>query len=279
MLKVGKNIILRAAVNQGLIDTSEYNRKIKLFNEYEKNKIQTEILNLNNLKNIIRIKSYNDTSEFTDIADLWKYDYFQDWNIKREIKFVDLFSGAGGIGVGFTMAGMQPIQNFEIFPEANETYAYNFKNLRKIINHDVDENDITELDSKNKLIKMLKSNMPDIIVGGFPCQGFSVSGIRSWNDPRNILYKSMLELVKKINPKIVIMENVLGILSMRNADGELVINEIIKMYQENGYEIDYKVLNSADYGVPQLRKRVIFIANNIGVKNLFPNWQHEIMVI
>jgi DNA (cytosine-5)-methyltransferase 1 len=168
------------------------------------------------------------------------------------------------------MAGLKPIENFEIFSEANLTYQLNFKDKRRIIDHDIMEKDVTKIMENHILLDKLILEKPDIIVGGFPCQGFSISGIRSWKDPRNILYKSMLELVQKIKPKIVVMENVLGILSMRDADGHLVVNNIIDIYQENGYKIDYKVLNAADYEVPQIRKRVIFIANRIGVENLFP---------
>ena len=111
------------------------------------------------------------------------------------------------------------------------------------------------------LLKMMFYNENpnhNLLVGGFPCQGFSMAGHRVVTDPRNSLYLEMLEIVKNIQPDYVVMENVEGLRSM--LDGK-VEAKIISDYKEAGYDINVTVLNSADYGVPQIRRRVIFIGN------------------
>lgn len=180
--------------------------------------------------------------------------------------FIDLFAGAGGLSCGMVMAGYTPIASIEIMKEAVETYKYNFVNNKKF-DEIVESRDIRQENIKNELYNYVKDKQVDVIVGGFPCQGFSMAGKRIVEDPRNSLYLDMLEIVSKLKPKIIIMENVEGILSM--LDGKIV-EKIIKDYEKIGYKITYKLLNAADYGVPQLRKRVIFIGNRLNLENLHP---------
>ena len=106
-----------------------------------------------------------------------------------------------------------------------------------------------------------------MIVGGFPCQGFSLSGYRVVADPRNSLYLEMLDIVKRIRPDFIVMENVEGLRSMLNGKVE---EKIIEDYKKIGYDINVTVLNAANYYTPQTRKRVIFIGNRIGAKNYHP---------
>jgi DNA (cytosine-5)-methyltransferase 1 len=165
------------------------------------------------------------------------------------------------------MAGFTPIGSVEIMPEAVATYKYNFVE-NKGFDENVETRDIREAEVKQELYKSVQDKHVHLIVGGFPCQGFSMAGHRVVTDPRNSLYLEMLEIVKHIQPDYVVMENVEGLRSM--LDGK-VEAKIISDYKEAGYDINVTVLNSADYGVPQIRKRVIFIGNRHGLKNYHPN--------
>lgn len=164
------------------------------------------------------------------------------------------------------MAGYTPVSSVEIMPTAVETYEHNFINKRKFAEK-IETRDIRDKNVKKELYQDLKEKEIDVICGGFPCQGFSLSGNRVVTDERNNLYKEMLEIVKKIKPKFVIMENVVGLRSMLNGKIE---QKIISDYEKAGYKINVAVLNSADYEVPQIRKRVIFIGNRLNKKNYHP---------
>lgn len=208
----------------------------------------------------------NDEVNWIDISNIWPRD---GWKRKKDLtkyNFIDLFSGAGGLSCGMVMAGFNPIASVEIMPEAVETYKYNFIEKKKF-KETVETRDIRSKEVKEKLYEAVQNVKVDIIVGGFPCQGFSMAGYRVVDDPRNSLYKEMKEIVEHLKPDYVVMENVEGLRSMLNGKVE---EKIIEDYREIGYEINLTVLNSADYGVPQFRKRVIFIGNRIGKKNYHP---------
>lgn len=192
--------------------------------------------------------------------DGWKNDYLNGFN------FIDLFSGAGGLSCGMVMAGFRPIASVEINEFAVETYKHNFVEKKKF-NELVSSKDIREPRVKEELYEYVKNETVDVIVGGFPCQGFSMAGNRIVTDERNSLYLDMLQIVKKLSPKCIVMENVEGLVSM--LDGKIV-EKIIEDYKEIGYDINFTVLNSADYGVPQMRKRIIFVGNKVGIKNYHP---------
>lgn len=225
---------------------------IKLDKEFEEEKI---------------IKDKNgDVVNYIEIEDMWYRNYWKNRKHKNNLNFIDLFSGAGGMSLGFVMAGFTPVASVEIMPQAVETYRYNFIDKRGFKER-VETRDIRENEIKKELYNSVKNIEVDVICGGFPCQGFSMSGNRVVNDERNSLYKEMLEIVKEIQPKFVVMENVVGLRSMLNGKIE---KKIIDDYRDIGYEINVTVLNAADYEVPQLRKRVIFIGNRINKKNYHP---------
>ena len=207
-----------------------------------------------------------DKVNWIDIADSWIYDGWANVNYRNGLNFIDLFSGAGGLSCGLAMAGFTPVGSVEIMPEAVATYKYNFIE-QKGFNENVQTRDIRESAVKQELYDSVADKHIHLIVGGFPCQGFSMAGHRVVTDPRNSLYLEMLEIVKHIQPDFVVMENVEGLRSM--LDGK-VEAKIISDYKEVGYNINVTVLNSADYGVPQIRKRVIFIGNRHGIKNYHP---------
>lgn len=208
---------------------------------------------------------------WADISKSWEKDGWKNVNDRNGYKFIDLFSGAGGLSCGLVMAGFTPVASVEIMPEAVETYKYNFIN-KKGFNEKVETRDIRTQEVKEELYKTIGNQHIDLIVGGFPCQGFSMAGNRVVSDPRNSLYLEMLEIVKNVQPDYVVMENVEGLRSM--LDGK-VETQIINDYKEIGYEINVTTLNAADYGVAQQRKRVIFIGNRIGNKNYHPKPLYE----
>lgn len=179
----------------------------------------------------------------------------------KKYNVVSLFSGAGGMDLGFIQAGFDIVWANDYFVEAVETYKNN------IGNHIV-FGDITKIES---------DEIPDdidIVIGGFPCQGFSIANKnRHENDERNFLYKEMLRIIKDKKPKIFVAENVKGLMTM--SKGKIL--ELIKNdFREIGYSVEAKLLNAAEYGVPQARERVIIIGNRIGLKNEFPNPTHKL---
>lgn len=201
-----------------------------------------------------------------DISDKWIYDGWNDTTYRNGYNFIDLFSGAGGLGCGLTMAGFTPVASVEIMPEAVETYKYNFSE-KKGFEQNTEARDIRDIKVKEALYKSVANKHIHLIAGGFPCQGFSLAGNRVVTDDRNSLYLEMLEIVRQIQPDFILMENVEGLRSMLNGKVEA---KIISDYKKIGYDINVAVLNSADYYTPQIRNRVIFIGNRIGAKNYYP---------
>jgi len=176
----------------------------------------------------------------------------------KKYKVAGLFSGCGGLDLGFLQAGFDIVWANDFFKEAVETYKKN------IGNHIV-LGDITQISSEE---------IPniDILLGGFPCQGFSVANIkRSMEDERNFLYKEMLRIVKDKKPKYFLAENVKGLLSMQKGE---VIKMIVNDFKELGYDVDYQVLRASEFGVPQNRERVIILGNRLGLQNPFPKVTH-----
>jgi DNA (cytosine-5)-methyltransferase 1 len=157
------------------------------------------------------------------------------------MQIVSLFSGAGGLDLGLIKAGHQIVWANDIDPDSCETYKKN------IGEHIICEN-IAD-------IKMDEIPDCDVVVGGFPCQGFSLANmLRNVEDERNLLYKQFFRIIKFKQPKYFLAENVRGILSL---DGGKVIAKIIDDFTKAGYRVKCKSFNTADYGVPQKRIRVI----------------------
>ena len=163
-------------------------------------------------------------------------------------KVVDLFSGAGGLTYGFVDAGFQVLFGVEHDEHAAKTYSANF-------NHPMLNCDIKTLDADK--LKNEYGNV-DVIIGGPPCQGFSMAGKRDSNDPRNSLFMDYLRFVRAFNPKYFVLENVPGILTMKT-DTDLVKNIIISEVSKLGYSLKYEKLFAPDFGIPQKRRRVIFL--------------------
>lgn len=175
----------------------------------------------------------------------------------NKYKFVDLFAGAGGFGLGFQMSErFSPICSVEKDLWAVETLRANNK-------HDIIHADITKISTKASIESICKE-VPDVIIGGPPCQGFSLAGKGDPLDPRNTLFRYFVKWVKVQKPKVFVMENVAGLLVRKNAYGEKVIDIIKAAFTKVGYTCGVWTLNAADYGVPQMRQRVIIVGSRKG---------------
>lgn len=180
----------------------------------------------------------------------------------KKYTIFDLFAGCGGLSQGFlNIKDFEiPIAN-EFWKPAKETYKKHNLNTKMFEESIIDlTNDKIDLELKNQNIKDI-----DIIIGGPPCQGFSITGLRNPKDKRNQLFLEFIRIIEHLQPKMFVFENVKGLLSMKDEYGNLIINQIITKFKEmkGNYTIQYKVLNSADYGVPQKRERLILIGSNI----------------
>ncbi|MBS3175523.1 DNA cytosine methyltransferase [Candidatus Woesearchaeota archaeon] len=180
---------------------------------------------------------------------------------KNKPTVVSLFSGCGGLDLGFKNAGFEIIWANDFDKDSVETYKRNIDN--RIVHGDITKISSSEI-PKNA----------DVLLGGFPCQSFSVANNkRDVKDKRNFLYKEMLRIIKDTQPKFFIAENVKGILSLGNGK---VIDMIIKDFNSIGYKVEKPfIINCAYYGVPQFRERVIIMGNRINAPNTFPKITHK----
>ncbi len=170
-------------------------------------------------------------------------------------KMIDLFCGAGGLSLGFAQEGFVAVLANDIEECCVDTYAHNHPEIPRsqIVRGDINEM-INDLDS------YLGTAQVSIIVGGPPCQGFSMANRqRLIDDPRNHLYRSYVEVVKKVLPPFFVMENVKGMLG--------VAGQVIEDFEAIGYTVSARVLNAKDFGVPQNRERLIYIGNRIEIDN------------
>ena len=177
------------------------------------------------------------------------------------LRAIELFAGCGGMSLGLQRAGFEIVYANEINEVAVKTYKKNFPEVF------VQEEDIRKVDPT--LVKKQIGKKIDLIVAGTPCQGFSTVGPRNPNDPRNKLFLQLLKFVKTFKPKMFVMENVTGILTMDNGK---VIERIKSSFSGIGYSVQYKILTASEFGVPQARKRIFIIGTrgNISTEKLFP---------
>ena len=207
-------------------------------------------------------------------------------------KFLDLFAGAGGLSEGFIRAGFTPVAHIEADAAAcftlrtRQAYHWLKKNKNLSIYQDYLNNKISrgefyasvprkEIDSvinafidKNSLpnifkkINSIEDGNIDLIIGGPPCQAYSIIGRAQKNmqeDPRNNLYIYYAEFLKKYSPKYFVFENVIGLLTAKNSDGELYFDKMKQLFESIGYDLEYSILSAEEYGVLQNRKRIILV--------------------
>jgi DNA (cytosine-5)-methyltransferase 1 len=181
--------------------------------------------------------------------------------MKRDLKrpiAIDLFAGAGGFGLGFELGGFHVPISLEVDDWACDTLRHNHRNMTVL------HGDIRDYFT-SAMIKSACGITPDIIIGGPPCQGFSIAGPaqKDPKDPRNSLFQNFAQWVEVLKPKVFVMENVKGLLSRKNADGESVIEIVKRTFEQLGYSVEVWILNAAAYGIPQVRER-IFIVGHTG---------------
>ncbi|MGV7115321.1 DNA cytosine methyltransferase [Paenibacillus kyungheensis] len=196
-------------------------------------------------------------------------------NNQRKYNILDLFSGAGGMAEGFLQAGFDIPFASDYSKEAALTYINRHKQLG--LDTDFYQGDVSKLSRGNFLKNKIGDKKIDVIIGGPPCQGFSLTGKRNPDDHRNRLFIDFLKVIKKIKPEYFVMENVLGILSFKFEEivglsghkyiDTYVTDVLTQEALEFGYKISWKTLNAKDYGVPQNRIRVIFIGHKVLKKN------------
>lgn len=178
--------------------------------------------------------------------------------------YIDLFSGAGGFSLGFEKAGFENLFSIDIEPRFCETYKFNFPE------HLLIEDNIAKL-SEDKISEIIQGKTIDVVIGGPPCQGFSIAGNigrKFTEDARNQLFREFARVVNITKPKYFVMENVARLFTHNKGETK---QEIIDLFEKMGYKVECKILNSADYGVAQVRKRVIFIGNKISKNIFFPS--------
>lgn len=186
---------------------------------------------------------------------------------------IDLFSGAGGLHIGFENAGFEIQLCIDNNDLVEKTHKRNFPHI-PIINRDINMIPISEI------CEYLTDSSVDIIIGGPPCQGFSTIGSRvssniekrTKKDPRNELVLTYARIINEIRPKFIVMENVKGILTLEHG---AYLQNVLSILKEAGYNAEYKLINMADYGVPEVRERVIILGNRVGLPVSFPEPDHS----
>ena len=180
---------------------------------------------------------------------------------------IDLFSGLGGLSLGFEMAGFKTLASVDHWKDAIETLNHNSKNKSGIATTVANFN-------RNYLSEIVKKNEINGVIGGPPCQGFSTArhsdtSNKIWeiNKERNFLYLDFCETVKLVNPDFFVIENVKG---LKSSYGGKFVEDIEKRFKKRGYEVSFEVLNAADFGVPQSRQRIFFVGLR-KQKFIFPN--------
>lgn len=184
----------------------------------------------------------------------------------KEYIAYSLFSGAGGLCIGVKNAGFKIAVATDVNESARETYEYNWPETPFICN------DIRKI-SVSELLKKANGKKPDLIFGGPPCQGFSTLGAKNSFDVRNTLFKEFVRVVRELKPKSILIENVKSITTMYKGQYK---DGIIKSFEELGYRMYMKILNSADFGVPQFRQRVFFVGTLIETPFSFPTPTHGV---
>jgi DNA (cytosine-5)-methyltransferase 1 len=172
---------------------------------------------------------------------------------------IDLFCGCGGLSLGFRMAGFNIAAGFDYDEYCVKTRSRNVGPTFKV--------DLRRASGK-ELLEMAGVNYVDIVIGGPPCEGFSIANVkRRVGDPRNMLIFHFARIVDELRPRFFVMENVVGLLSLGRG---LYVRELMRKFNASGYRVQYRILDAANYGVPQFRRRVIFIGNNVGAPISFP---------
>ena len=237
------------------------------------------------VKDLLNEKIEQERKQFVDCGaeidfDQLRYD-------KTKFNLLSLFSGCGGLDLGFEMAGLAAVMGKDVMEEAMRDKEVFNANLDNNVFNTIYVNDIfteareTYARNAGKYIYMDKSDIrkvkefpqADIVLGGFPCPGFSEAGPRLVDDERNFLYLHFIRCLMQSKPKIFVAENVKGMMTLGKGE---VFKQIVEDFAAAGYTIYHNLLNSAEYGVPQIRERVILVGvrNDIDFEYIFPDVTH-----
>lgn len=173
---------------------------------------------------------------------------------------ISLFSGGGGLDLGFKKAGYNILWSIDNNKDAANSY-------RKNVGDHIVCGDITTID-------LDEIPQADVVIGGPPCQSFSLAGKRHCDDARGQLVWRYMEIIRHVSPKAFLFENVVGLMSAKDKEGNKILDNLIKSFSELGYNVQWKLVNAADYGVPQVRKRVIIVGMK-GNVFAFPETTHN----
>lgn len=186
-------------------------------------------------------------------------------NSKKSFTFIDLFSGCGGLSCGLEMAGHRCLLGVDVSKEAIASFAANHHESAVYLG------DIKKLNEK-KLKDLLRGQKVDMVVGGPPCQGFSTVGRGEVEDERNLLFKEFVRIVKLTQPKVILFENVTGLVAKKN---QAIMKQIFTYFEKLGYNMDARVLSAEEFGVPEKRRRTIIMGVR-GGECLFPEVTHGV---
>ena len=179
--------------------------------------------------------------------------------------YISLFTGAGGLDIGFNEAGFKGLLASDIMPQAKETFTYNYPEETYLLE------DIRTL-SIEEINKYINGKKVSIIIGGPPCQGFSNMGNKNSADPRNMLFESYIKIVDAIKPTCFLFENVKGLRTM--FEGRY-FKKVIEGFLSIGYNLHYALVDTSNYGVPQKRERIIIFGSKLDRPFLFPAYNDE----
>ena len=220
------------------------------------------------VKDLLNRKIEQERLAFADCCEEIEFDKIS--YDENKFNLLSLFSGCGGLDLGFEMAGLKAIMGEKVMEEAFADKRVFDENISNNVFNTIYVNDIfdeareTYAQNAGKYIYMDKSDIrkikefpkADIVLGGFPCPGFSEAGPRLVDDERNFLYLHFIRCLIQIQPKIFVAENVKGMMTLGKGE---VFKQIVQDFAAAGYTIYHKLLNSAEYGVPQIRERVILV--------------------
>lgn len=191
----------------------------------------------------------------------------------HQLKVLDTFAGAGGFSLGFQLAGYHVVGGIERDEWACDTFAFNHPGAVTI------HRSITEVPG-DELKELFLSNKPDIVVGGPPCQGYSIANKKSGDpkDPRNSLFKEFLRVGAALEPQVMVMENVPNLCAARTSSKESVLEIIKQSLVELGYHAYSTILHATSFGIPQMRQRLFVIGSRFPLDSPFPEPTHQVSI-
>lgn len=189
---------------------------------------------------------------------------------QRPLRVLDTFSGAGGFSLGFEMAGCEVVGAIEMDQWACDTFSFNHPAAKVL------RGDISKISDEELIAAFGGDRAPDIVIGGPPCQGFSIANRNAGDpkDPRNSLFRDFVRVGRVFQPSLMVMENVPNLLAAKTHDGERVVEIIAQALRELGYYVDWKILQATDYGIPQIRTRLFVVASKRELSAPFPAATH-----